>query len=217
MLLFLYPCACRESLCLGDEREEIHDRKSDEYDDGRGDEPVSHVVEEGESEPSDAPRLLGHYEVRHTPEEGDVAGESGEPCQEEADDGDGAGHLALARGAHEVGDLLDDQDGHGDVTKDLTTDDDEHGEEDDSAHGLEVHRGSDGEEDDARDARVLEPLQPVEQTHEHEEDSPVHLSDGVESILLVEAGVDHHEEDASTERDYAEVEVGGDGWRWRDG
>ena len=190
LLSFISPFARRGTLCLGDEREEVDDGQTREDDDGRGDESVPHVVEEREFEPGDASRLLCHYEIRNAPQEGDVAGECGEPGQKESDDGDGARFRALARGAHEVGDLLYNQDRHGDVAEYLASDDDEHGEEDDSAHALQIHRLADGEEDDARYTGVLEPLKPVEEAHEHEEDSPVHFSDGVEGVFLVETGID---------------------------
>ena len=204
-------------LCLCDEREEVDNGQAREDDDGRGHESVPHVVEEAEPESGYASRLLGHDEVGDAPQECDVAREGGEPGEEETDDRNRAGFLALPRGADEVGNLLDDQDRHGYVAQYLAPDDDEDGEEDDSAHRLEVHGLSDGEEDDSRDAGVLEPLEPVEQTHEHEEDSPVHLGNGVEGVLLVQASVDNHENDSRSERDDAQVEVGGDGGRGWDG
>ena len=201
-----------EFVLCGVSAEEVDEGKATVDDQECRGEAEARVAEERELVVGRTTRLLGYDEVTDGADEGSVAGDSGHPGQDEP-----AQRPRALLIAAEVGETVDDENGERHVAEDVGADDDKHREQDDSAERVKVHLFGQSVEDALGDAGVLEAAQPGEQTHEHEHHGPVDAGHGVEGVLAVDDGVDQHGEDAGSERDETQVELGLDGGRRRDG
>ena len=166
------------------------------------------VIPEAYSVVNSVTSLLGHNEVGHTPNESEVSGNGGDPCEEKSSKRTLTLFLTT-----QVGDALNNEDHKRNVGEDVGPYDDNHGKEEHTFKLVEIHIRSKRVECHLNEAGVYESTKPDKEPHKHKDDSPIDLQHAIVCIVLVQDGVHKHGEDCTSHRDKAKIKLEADDWR----